>query len=271
MPKRFRKQIIILLVYLMVFGIIAAGIYFLIIKPRLPSCYDGIQNQGELEVDCGGPCSLCFRQLQKDLEVISVEAIKTRENFVDLVAKIKNPNKNTGAKSFSYKFNLYDINNKPINSREGISYILPQETEYVIEQRVEFTSEFSGVEFKIINIDWRELVDYDKPELLIRHQNIEQSESITRLVGTLENRSNYDFDIIDVLAVLFNKESKILGVGRTDLRTVLSKDNRYFEISWFFPLPEQVERVDVIAKTNVFLDENFMKRYGGEMEKFQEY
>ena len=26
---------------------------------EIPTCFDGIQNQGELEVDCGGPCAPC--------------------------------------------------------------------------------------------------------------------------------------------------------------------------------------------------------------------
>lgn len=271
MPKRFRKQIIIAIVYLIIFGLIAAGTYFLAVKPRLPSCFDNIQNQGEAGIDCGGPCQLCFWQLQEPLEIISAEEIKTLDNYVDLVAKIKNPNRDSGAKLFSYRFDLYDINDNLLAFKEGSAYILPQQTRNIIEQKVRVELEVSKTEFKIINIDWQKLVDYEDPELLIKNQNIDEAEGITRLTATLENRSNYDFDTIDVLAVLYNKESKVVSVGKIDLRTVLSKENRYFEISWFFPLQDQVSTADVTAKTNVFLEENFMKRYGGEREKFQEY
>ena len=37
------------------------------------------------------------------------------------------------------------------------------------------------------------------------------------------------------------------------------------------PFDGTVEKVDITAKTNVFLDGNFMKRHRGERERFQEY
>ena len=243
----------------------------MIIKSQLPSCSDGEQNQGEAGIDCGGPCKLCDWQLQKELEVVFAEALETKDNYVDLVAKIKNPNREFGAKSFLYKFNLYDSSNNLIFSKDGSSYILPQETRYVVEQKLFLAGEVSRTEFKVQSVTWQKLSDYQEPELLIGGQSFDQQEELSRVIGTLENRSNYDFDRIDIYGVLFDKESKILGVGKTEVRTVLSKESRYFEISWFFPLEGRIERTDVSAETNVFLDENFMKRHGNGIEKFQEY
>lgn len=271
MNKYRKKQVIIGFVYLVLMAIVVSGIYFLFMKPRLPSCSDGIQNQGEAGVDCSGPCPSCLWQLQNELEVISAKAIKTQENYFDLVAKIKNPNKDAGAKSFSYVFNLYDSGNNPIFSKEGSSYILPQQTKYIIEQKVSVSSKIYNIEFKILNVFWQELSGYEEPELLIRNQNFEQSENFSRVTATMENRSNYDFDTIDIYAILFDKNSEILAVGKTEVKTIFSKENRYFEIAWFFPVNGQVTKADVMAETDVFLDENFMRRYGGQREKFQEY
>lgn len=269
--KYLKKQFIIALIYLIIFWIIGIGIYFIFVKPILPNCYDGIQNHGEDGVDCGGPCLPCAWQLQKKLEVVSAKAIKTQENYFDLVAKIENPNRNFGAKSFSYVFNLYDFDNNLILSREGSSFILPQQTKYVIEQKIPIGSEIYDTEFKVLNVRWQELSGYEEPELIIRNQNFEQSESFSRVTATLENRSNYDFNTIDIYAILFDKNSEILAAGKTEAETILSKENRYFEIAWFFPINDQVDKADVFAETNVFLDENFMRRYGGQREKFQEY
>lgn len=280
MDKYQKKQFKIGLVYLLIFVIIAGGVY-LIIGQKVPSCSDGIQNQGEAGIDCGVPCALCPWQLQKDLEIISSEAIKTKDNYVDLVAKIKNPNPDFGAKTFSYVFSLYDSQGSLIVSQEGVSYILPRETRYIIEQKVLVYSARSDlasasdlihrVEFKVTSVVWKELVGYQEPELLIKNPGFEQSEDFSLAIGTVENRSNYDFSQIDVWAILFDKDSKILGAGKIELKTVLSKEDRYFEISWSFSLADQVKDTDVVAKTNIFLDDNFMKRYGGEREKFQNY
>lgn len=270
MEKYRKKQIKIGLIYLLIAVIIVGGIY-LIIKSKLPSCFDGVQNHGEDGIDCGGPCSLCSWQLQEDLEVISVEAIKTKDNYVDLVAKVKNPNQDFGAKLFSYKFNLYGFGNELIFSKQGTSYILPRETRYIIEQRISIDLKIFNTEFKVLDVTWQELEDYQEPELLIRHSYFEQSDNLSQAIGTLENRSNYDFDTIDVWAVLFDSNSRILGVGKSELKTILSGEDRYFEIKWFFSIDGQIDRVDMIAKANVFLDDNFMRRHSGERERFQDY
>ncbi len=270
MNKYHKKKLKIAFVYLLILAAIVGGIY-LLIKSKLPSCYDGIQNQGEAGIDCGGPCSLCPWQVQKDLEVIFTKTVKTQDNYSDLIAKIRNPNREFGAELFSYVFYLYDSSGNLIISKQGTSYILPQETKYIIEQKVLVQSRIYNIEFRVTDIPWQELVDYEEPELLIRNLEFKQLDNTSRLSGTLENRSNYDFDRIDICSVLFDVGSNIKGVGKTEIRTVLSKESRYFEINWFFLIDVQIENMDVVAKTNVFLDENFMRRYGEGRGKFQKY
>ena len=85
------------------------------------------------------------------------------------------------------------------------------------------------------------------------------------------NRSNYDLDEVELYAVLFDKDSNVIGVGKTKVESVLSKENRYFEIIWLGQNNVLVEKSNIVAKTNVFLDANFMKRYGGEKKDFQNY
>ena len=270
MDKYAKKQFKIALVYLLIAIIVVGGIY-LIVKSTLPSCSDGIQNQDELGVDCGGPCEKCPEQLQKDLEVIFTEPIATKDNYVDVVAKVRNPNRDFGAKEFTYVFNLFDSNDNLVASRNGSSYMMPQETRYIIEQRILASSSVSRSELKINTTNWQQLVGYPEPELLIRNSNLKQSDNESQFTATLDNRSSYGFKDIDVWVVLLGKNSKILGAGKSELNTVLSRENRYFEISWFFPLADKVENFDIVATTNVFLDDNFMKAYNEEREKFQEY
>lgn len=270
MNKYHKKKFKIAFIYLLILVIIVGGIY-LLIRLKSPSCSDGIQNQGEEGIDCGGPCPSCPWQIQKDLEIIFTEAIETQDNYSDLIAKIRNPNKEFGAELFSYAFDLYDSQGSLIISKQGSSYILPQETKYIIEQKVLVQSKIYNVEFRVVHVPWQKLVDYEEPELLIRNLDFKQLDNTSQLSGTLENRGNYDFDRIDIYSVLFDAESNVVGAGKTEARTILSKESRYFEINWFFPIDVRLENIDASAKTNVFLDENFMRRYGDGGGRFQEY
>ena len=105
MNKYVKKQIVIGLIYFLLF-IVIADLIFLKIQSGKPTCHDGIQNQDEAGVDCGGPCNICPWQ-GLELRTISAEAIKTKDNYVDLLAKVRNPERNWGAEEFSYTFNLF--------------------------------------------------------------------------------------------------------------------------------------------------------------------
>jgi hypothetical protein len=58
MSRYLGKQLSILFVFSTLILAIGVGIYF-IINGQQPNCYDGAQNQGEIGIDCGGPCGPC--------------------------------------------------------------------------------------------------------------------------------------------------------------------------------------------------------------------
>ena len=51
MAQREIKRLFVIIVYLLIFALVAVAIYFLLKVD--PSCFDGKQNQGEEAVDCG--------------------------------------------------------------------------------------------------------------------------------------------------------------------------------------------------------------------------
>ena len=58
MSYKSRKQFFYGIIYLVIFGLIGAGIYFALTSKEA-TCFDGIQNQNEEGVDCGGSCNTC--------------------------------------------------------------------------------------------------------------------------------------------------------------------------------------------------------------------
>lgn len=234
-----KKQFTIAVIFILLLVVVGLGIY-LIIKPPRATCFDAIQNQGEIGMDCGGPCGPCDKP--KDLVILSQEFIHTIENNFDLIAKIKNPNSDWGVESLSYNF-----------GRQGKTYVLPQETKYIIEQKVELV-EPSKIEFEVQNISWRKLKDFKNLDLIIKDQKQDLiDEKYNRVSGILENKSNYALDKIEIVSVLFNAQQKIIAVNKTSLDAVKIGESRYFEISWPYQLSEPVSSFEVKAYTDVFL------------------
>lgn len=266
MNRYQKKQFTIAIIFIFIVVVIGGGIYFLFRSPT-PNCFDGIQNQGEKGVDCGGPCGLC--QEPEDLIILLENFILTTGNNYDLVAKVKNPNRDWGVELLKYRFNLYSKDNELIGDKEGETYILPQETKYIIEQRV-LVEDIENIELELKEINWRKLRDFKELEIRIRDKKYEIiDERFTRVSGVVENKSSYNLDKIEVIGLLFSNE-KITAAGKTDVRTVLMGETRYFEINWPYQITEPISSFELKPQTNVFLNENFLKTHATP-ERFKEY
>jgi len=239
-----KKQFIIGLIWVVIFAIIIGGVY-LLIKPA-PLVNNGNQNEPK-----------------KDLIIISQFFIPTLENNFDLVAKIENSNNEWAAESFVYVFNLYDSVNQLVDSRQGKSYILPQETKYIIEQKIPTQEAVAKIELKISNVSWGKIIQLGDLELRVKNTEYQILEDgSTLLAGTVENKSSYDLDTIEVAGVLLDGNNKIIAAGKTSMNTVLRNESRGFEIFWPYPIAQETKSFDVRAYTNIFLNDNFIKTQG---------
>jgi len=262
-----KKQFAIAVIFVFIIVVIGGGLYFLL-RPAAPTCFDGIQNQGEEGIDCEGPCGPC--EEPEDLIILLEEFIPTVSNDFDLVAKVENPNPNWGIESLDYQFNIYDSDNQLIGYMAGNTYLLPQETRYIIEQRMTTKMDPARVDIELSNINWRKLKNFKELEIRIKNGEIKiTEEGFNKLVGNVENKSNFDLDKIEVSGLLFSN-SKIIAVGRTEMRTVSKGGVRYFEISWPYEISEEVKSFELKPYTDIFLNENFLKIHGTQ-ERFKEY
>jgi hypothetical protein len=267
MSRYLGKQLSILFVFSTLILAIGVGIYF-IINGQQPNCYDGVQNQGETGIDCGGPCGPCPGP--RSLKIISENFIPTIENNFDLVAKVENPNRNWGTESINYKFNLYNNNGQLIGSKEGITYVLPDETKYVIEQRFYSETEIASIGFELNNASWQNLKDFNELELKIRNVGYQLIDGKYRLTGNVENKSNYNLDTIEIIGLLFDENQKIVAVGKTSISTFMIGETRSFIIEWPHQIEKEIFNLEVRVYTDVFQDDNFM-RVHATPERFKEY
>lgn len=269
MSRYAKKQFTIAVVFVFIIVVVGFGIYFLV-RPATPTCFDGIKNQGEKDIDCGDPCGLCDEDVRKPLEIISQEFIPTVSSDFDLVAKIKNPNNDWGIETLNYQFNIYDSDDELIGYKTGETYLLPQETKYIIEQRMALKMDPDRVELEIKEINWRKLKDFEELEIRIKDKELKTTEQgFYKLVGNVENKSSYNLDKIEVTGLLFSN-GKIMFAGTTEMRTILIGEIRYFEMTWPYKISKEITSFELKSHTNIFLNENFLKSHGTQ-ERFKEY
>lgn len=254
-----KKRILISLAFLVLFILIGFILYYAI-SPAA-TCTDGKKNQGETNIDCGGPCSLCKAVVEtQDIKIEESAVVFGGNKTYDAVAKIDNPNDAVGASSFKYVFNLKDASGNIVASREGTSFILPADSRYIAELGFQIDGDAipTSAELVISDAKWEELDDIGKPQLGIYSKNYGRSPmgEGSAVDGIIRNESGYDLNKISIVIILRSDKGKIVGVNKTEKNAVRIKEERDFRLNWPYQLSAPVQNIEVDAQSNVFDRDN---------------
>jgi hypothetical protein len=274
MDKNQRKRLIIIVVYAIIFLLIVYKVYSWM-KPE-DSCFDGVQNQNEQGVDCGGICEQkCEIVAEHDLVVQEAGFVESGvAGSYDLYAIVANPNQTIGSQSFEYKFTVRNSDGAAIAIKSGTGFILPGETKYVVESNIATQGMPEKVELSISNPIWDEANDaYEKPQLKVvnkQYSEITNGIGFAEATGLLKNESSMDFTTVSIRIILKDEQGKIIALNSTEMNTVVSGENRDFRVFWPNRFAGNVSNMEVQAETNVFSSEAFVKKYFNP-QKFQQY
>lgn len=262
MEARTQKQLIIGIVFVLIIAGIGYGIYSELVAKT--SCTDGIKNGKEEGIDCGIlACGKACEPAIMPINILSSKFFKVGEGDYDFVAQISNPNVSYGVSRLEYVLD-------PLNYR-GVTYILPGQTRWLVVTALKSSGEVVDITLIVKSAQWEKLAAPDSTvNFTLRRKDYHSFQNETELTGVLFNNSNFDFDKIDVAAVLFDEADNIIGVNKTDIRTFVSKTERGFSVAWPFALPGNAVKQDVEALTNLFENSNYIKSYGSQ-EKFQKF
>ena len=237
--NRSLKQLIFGSIYLVILILIAGGIYFFYLKPA-PSCFDSKQNQKETGIDCGGPCIPCEL---KGLSLITeeVKVFPAGKNQATVLAKVRNPSQNFSAK-FSYQFELGGGLLGQSRELRGKKVIAPQATKYIVVPGLPIDAkDIRSGNLKITELNWEEDPHLIRDIRVVKQTNIDKNR--VTVTGLLSNNSATNFPILNLAALLFDKEGGILNASVTRLEKVHPFSQKQF--IFFFPEVEGlVQKLD---------------------------
>ena len=217
--------------YLAILFLVAGGVYFLFFKPD-PTCSDNKRNQREAAVDCGGPCIPCE---VKGVDIVVEEAriFSAGEGWSNLLVRLKNPSQNFNA-SFAYQFEVDGIPSQ-VPGLRGKRQITPGTSEYIVAPAFPANARsLNSVGLKITDLTWNGEVPVP-PKLRTTSQTNVDGDAIT-VSGTLFNDSPQNLSLVNLNAVLFDKEGRSLNASLAQLKEVEAFSRRPFII--FFPAVE---------------------------------
>ena len=261
LKRTFRRVAIFL-----VFALIIGGASYLIFANKTPAtCSDNIKNQNETGIDCGGSCRACINIM--DLLIFDTEAVPTKEGFVDLFAEIQNKNLSHGISSLNYRFDIIDRDNQIITSKEGFTFVLPNSKKFIIEVAIAVNREIKETRLAFITPPiWQKAPDsYTRPQIIILSKTYkiltQEEPGFAKLQGIISNRDKFDFDQVNILAVIRDDiRNSPIAVAKQPINTLLVNQNRAYKIIWFHRIPAfSMQNIEIIAETNIFDNANYLK------------
>jgi len=213
-----------------------------------PTCFDGIQNQGEEGIDCGGPCTkVCAPEAQPPIVHWQL-FFKVTDGVYNVVANVENPNTGVYATDVPYTFRLYDDNNVEIADRTGTAFMLPNAVFPIFEgglmtgERVPVraTFEFDGTP------SWQKK-PYVLPRLVVIDQTLSGS-STPRVDATIQNTEDYDVSNIEVVSVIYDADGNAIAASDTLVDHIAAQSSQDVVFTWPQPFTEPVSKILITPK-----------------------
>ena len=254
MDWRTRRQLMMLAVFLLVLLAMGFGTYYLFFyEPG--TCFDAKKNQGEEEVDCGGPCAPCAFKHQKPVQVFFARFLQSRPTNYDIIAQIQNPNDHLAANPLLYRMRLFDDKGAEVGRRENQTYIYPNDKIYVVESN--FVTERTVVEARLEIIDDETKWEYTneiRPDLTLGNKKYEvirqDSVEVGRVTADLTNRSDYTYQEVNVRVALLDPDGNIMAAGATVVDKMKSGESRSMQFVWPAKPAGTVARIEMEARAN---------------------
>lgn len=244
-----RKQVTYFFVFLIV---ISAATYFIWRGVTKSTCFDNKQNQGEEGIDCGGPCEKkCLGEV-KELIVLWSKFFETSEGKYEVAALVKNPNLFLSVASLDYQFKIYDKDNILIAAKKGETFITPGEIFPIFETGIGVGLRIPSkvfVEFEN-NPGWQ-IIEKERPSLIVSQKQFFNTPPFPRLIITLENKSISAANNISVSAVLYDKDKNAKGISLTVVDSIAGESSQEVTFTWPQPFSEEPSSIEVFHRTGL--------------------
>lgn len=233
--RRFFKHFFYGIFYLAVLAGIGYLMFLFFVKPPA-SCFDNIQNQNELGVDCGGPCAkICLPSTIRPLTLSGEAQLFSTDGLWSVLFWPENPNPDYAVASFNYSVNIYDEAGSVIKTLSGDSYLYAGEIKYIDIPAVDLGSSAPAkAEFKITDPVWIEAAKFSKPNLAVQSPSAAVSGKNIEYRGRVVNRDTVPFATVKVVAIFNDAMGNRAGVSETEIQNLLPGDSKEFTVLYPF-------------------------------------
>lgn len=231
-----RRRLVYLLVLFLAAAIVA--VFLLVVFQSEPSCFDDEKNQGELGIDCGGPCERVCPFETGDIKVVWTKILETGRRKYDAATFILNPNPTHAVKRLGFNLKVFDETNLLITSRSGKLFLNPGEKTVVFHPRLSVGQRVPArAVFEITDPPvWQKVGDVASP--LSWRIGVFTNEPFAKLSVSLQNTALVELEGIETVVALSNSSQNVIAVSSSYLERLGSGESKEIVFTWPSPLAE---------------------------------
>ena len=243
-----RRRFIILLIL----GLVAAAFITMIgiaTFYKTPTCTDGVQNQDETGIDCGGSCTYLCTADTLAPTVLFTQAFPGSEGNTNVVAEVENKNATAAAKNVPYRITLYGTDRSFIQTVTGTIDLPPLTTVPVFASNISSGKQTAGTAFLSIDgsgLRWFSLPQDPRIVPLVATPSLSGSTSSPRVSAALTNPSALPLLNIRAVALVHDETGNVIAASSTIIPTIAAQGEATATFTWSSPFPRVPALIEVV-------------------------
>lgn len=233
--KRRLKQLAYLCLFLAFWGGVA-GLFYVTFLKMPPSCFDGVQNQDEEGIDCGGSCkAFCISgTLQPVSELSAPRVFRPTTSTVAVLVELKNPNGTAGIRQLPYQIQVTGDSGTPLELR-GATSIYPGEFRRFVLVRP--AGSLAGtlsarLTLATTTAAWAPAQQFARPDLSVVSSVTTATPEGVRVEGTVASDDALAVTEVTVVALFYDGFGIPLGASQTVIPRLQAGDSAPFAVSY---------------------------------------
>jgi len=214
-----------------------------------PTCSDNKQNQEEVGVDCGGPCSLLCKSQTSNPIVSWKRFFLVGSGVYNVVVYVENPNTNAGARDVGYQIRIFNTDGISMYERHGATTIPAKRAVPIVEAGISFGNQTpTRIEFKFDDdIVWYREAVKDVP-LYVANNSMIGATSTPKLTTNITNISSDSYSDVEVVAILYDEIGNAMGASRTYIDKIDGNETIPLTFTWPSPFEATPTKIEIIPK-----------------------
>ena len=235
-------------------SVVAAFLIIILISAlyKTPTCTDGKQNQGEVGVDCGGPCTyLCTAQVQPP-SILFTNVLDNGARRSDVIAVVENKNATAAAKNVPYRITLYNVGRVLLQEINGVIDLppgarVPVYIPGIVSKEQKVTSAFLTIDPSAAQ--WFSMATDSRVLPTVSSIVNNSTATLVRIDAVLVNSDVSPLSNVQAVILVYDSKKNVIAASQTVVPIILPQGQATATFTWnesFTNVPATMEVIPII-------------------------